>query len=119
MKSFAKITLSVALLASTGVFSTAFAQGTSRAEVYADLVRVEQAGYNPAASSDTSYPADVQAAEAKLAAQGNERVANDASVDAASVGGAMSGSSSSGAHMPLKAADCVGPVSFCNLYSGS
>jgi hypothetical protein len=119
MKNFAKFTVSVALLASTGVFSSAFAQGTTRAEVYADLVRVEQAGYNPAASSDTNYPADVQAAEAKIAAQDGERVANSVPVEATSVGGSMSGSSASGAHMPLKGADCVGPVSFCNLYSGS
>src|SRR5258707_4855344 len=40
----------------------------TRAEVRADLVRVEQAGYWPRAN-DVHYPADIQAAEAHLHAQ--------------------------------------------------
>lgn len=40
----------------------------TRAEVRADLVRVEQAGYRPAAN-DLYYPADIQAAEVRLQAQ--------------------------------------------------
>lgn len=119
MRNFARITLSVAVLASTAVFSSAFAQGLTRAQVYADLVQVEQAGYNPAASNDSTYPADIQAAEAKIAAQNSERVANGAAVEATAVGGSMPGSSASGAHAPLKGAGCTGPVSFCNLYFGS
>lgn len=43
--------------------------GLTRAEVYADLVRIEKAGYNPSAGDDTKYPADIQAAEAKVAAE--------------------------------------------------
>ena len=44
-----------------------FAQSNApvtRAEVRADLVRVEQAGYNPSRGDDADYPADIQAAEA-------------------------------------------------------
>ncbi|SDH94983.1 DUF4148 domain-containing protein [Paraburkholderia phenazinium] len=119
MKTFSKIAISAVVLASTSVFSNAFAQGVTRAEVYADLVRVEQAGYNPAVSSDTTYPADIQAAEAKISAQDGERTANSGAVEATGVGGRMSGSSASGIHTPLKGAECVGPVSFCNLYAGS
>ncbi|MEK7927372.1 DUF4148 domain-containing protein, partial [Burkholderia contaminans] len=36
--------------------------------VRADLVRVERAGYRPI-SNDPNYPEDIQAAEAKVAAQ--------------------------------------------------
>jgi hypothetical protein len=43
--------------------------GLTRAEVYADLVRVEKAGYNPSAGDDTKYPGDIQADEAKIAAK--------------------------------------------------
>jgi hypothetical protein len=41
----------------------------TRAHVYADLVRVEQAGYNPAAGDDADYPADIQAAERRVVEQ--------------------------------------------------
>jgi hypothetical protein len=41
----------------------------TRAQVYADLVRVEQAGYNPSAGDDANYPADIQAAERRVVAQ--------------------------------------------------
>jgi len=37
----------------------------TRAEVKADLVQVEQAGYSPA-RNDLNYPADIQAAEARV-----------------------------------------------------
>ncbi|MGH8781420.1 DUF4148 domain-containing protein [Paraburkholderia sp.] len=50
---------------------TSFASTTApltRAQVYADLVRVEQAGYVPSAGDDENYPEDIQAAEAKIAA---------------------------------------------------
>jgi hypothetical protein len=50
-----------------------FAQGTSsqltRAQVRADLIRVEQAGYRMGIGNDPDYPADVQAAEAKVVAE--------------------------------------------------
>lgn len=51
---------------------TSFAQSEqplTRAEVKAQLRQLEQAGYNPAASTDATYPADIQAAEARVAAQ--------------------------------------------------
>ncbi len=51
----------------------AFAQSTqdpiTRAQVYADLVRVEKAGYHPGVGDDSTYPVDLQRAEAKIAAQ--------------------------------------------------
>jgi hypothetical protein len=89
-----------------------FAQSNApltRAEVRADLIRVEQAGYNPSTSDDATYPADIQAAEAKIAAQDNSQPTESAY-----------GNSSSGKpeRMPMHS-DCVGPVSFCNTFFGS
>jgi hypothetical protein len=43
--------------------------GMTRAQVRAELVQIEQAGYNPAHGEDVHYPDDIQAAEAKVAAQ--------------------------------------------------
>ena len=94
-----------------------FAQSNApvtRAEVRADLVRVEQAGYNPARGNDNNYPDDIQAAEAKIAAQSGQQQATQA------YGGvADNGTSSSGApaHTAMRST-CVGPASFCNIYAG-
>lgn len=72
---------SLALLAGAAVIALpalALAQSTqapvTRAEVRADLISVEKAGYNPGRNSAT-YPADIQAAEAKVAAQEGEPAA--------------------------------------------
>ena len=55
------------LVAPTASFAEANAPLT-RAEVRADLFRLEHAGYRPAAN-DVYYPADIEAAEARLEAQ--------------------------------------------------
>jgi hypothetical protein len=66
MKSLICAVFAAAVLA---VSTLSFAQESNapvtRAEVTADLVRVEQAGYNPA-RNDLNYPADIQAAEARI-----------------------------------------------------
>jgi hypothetical protein len=66
MKSLICAVFAAAVLA---VPTLSFAQVSNapvtRAEVKADLVRVEQAGYNPA-RNDLNYPADIQAAEARV-----------------------------------------------------
>ncbi len=48
--------------------SNASAEGLTRAQVRADLVRLEQAGYSPGHGDDFNYPADIQAAEGRVAA---------------------------------------------------
>ena len=127
MKTLICLSLAVSALASPAL---SFAQSTSapvtRAQVSAELARLEQAGYSPSAAGDANYPADIQAAEAKIAAQDNERVAGNAAggtADANDVGAEPSGTSESGARGSLKgssrSAACTGPVSFCSLYSGS
>ncbi|WP_027820850.1 DUF4148 domain-containing protein [Paraburkholderia bannensis] len=50
----------------------AFAQTNThptRAEVRAELVQLEKAGYNPAKRDEATYPSDIQAAEARVAAE--------------------------------------------------
>jgi hypothetical protein len=116
MKMLACLTLAVSALAAPvlSFAQTAPAQIT-RAEVRADLVRVEQAGYNPSRSDDADYPADIQAAEARVAAQDHAQITNDA------VGGMpLTGTTSSGTPKHAAAqSSCVGPVSFCNVFFGS
>nr|WP_256377828.1 DUF4148 domain-containing protein [Paraburkholderia pallida] len=82
----------------------------TRAQVYADLVNGEQAGYNQSSGDDAHYPDAIQAAEAKVASQQNEQ--------AQAYGGVALGQSQTGAGAGT-ASMCVGPVSYCNLYSGS
>jgi hypothetical protein len=59
----------------------------TRAQVRAELVQLERAGYNPAAD-DITYPANIQAAQARVDAQKNAA--------ASSYGGAADGASASG-----------------------
>jgi Domain of unknown function (DUF4148) len=126
MKKFALLALTLTALASS---TATFAQSTSapltRAQVRADLIRLEQAGYNPATVNDVNYPADIQAAEAKIAAE-------DAAQQAATppqqnidtgMGAELKGTTEAGHKKPKMApsdpSTCVGPVSFCNPYFGS
>ncbi|WP_250484065.1 DUF4148 domain-containing protein [Caballeronia sp. GaOx3] len=77
----------VAVLAAPG-FAQAREDGpVTRAQVRAELVQLERAGYNPAADQ-TTYPADIQRAEARVAAQQGAA--------ASSYGGASEGASASG-----------------------
>jgi hypothetical protein len=88
MKSLIKA-VAIALVLAAPVASFAQSnQPLTRAEVRAQLIQIEKAGYNPSASDDHTYPADVQAAEAKVAAQ---------NAATSGVGGVASGSSQSGA----------------------
>jgi Domain of unknown function (DUF4148) len=84
--------LAVSVLAAPAV---SFAQSThdpiTRAEVRADLVQLEKAGYRPGVD-DPYYPANVQAAEARVHPQ------SAATTDASAYGGAsLAGTSVSGA----------------------
>ena len=66
-------------------------QPLTRAEVRAQLVQLEKAGYNPSATDDTTYPVQLQAAEARVAAQNG--TAQAATSD---IGGVTNGASQSG-----------------------
>jgi hypothetical protein len=65
----------------------------TRAEVRAQLVQLENVGYQPG-RNDPNYPNDIQAAEAKVASQGGDV--------ASSVGGAPAGTSNSGSSVSNK-----------------
>lgn len=115
-KMFAALALAAATLAAPLVSYAQSSAPLTRAQVRADLVRVEQAGYDAARGGDDPYyPADIQAAEAKVAAQNAQEPGSSA------VGGvAQNGMTEAGApsHRPMSS-PCVGPVSFCDIYFGS
>ena len=114
-----KILVGLVIAASAiGAPALSFAQSNApltRAEVLADLVRFQEAGYNPSRGNDPYYPANVQAAQATIAAQKTQQQGTQG------VGGvAQNGSASSGAPQPMPMhSTCEGPVSFCNVYFGS
>lgn len=108
------LAVAVAILGAP-VLSFAQSNGpVTRAEVRADLVRVERAGYNPSRGADVNYPDDIQAAESKIAAQDDQQLVANA------VGGvAQNGSSASGgASHTAQHSSCVGPASFCKPFFG-
>jgi len=85
MKSLVQaVVIAAALAAPVAAFAQSN-QPVTRAQVRAELVQIEKAGYRPGDGDNTTYPAPIQAAEAKIAAQ-----------DATGVGGVASGSSDTG-----------------------
>ncbi|MEM5438854.1 DUF4148 domain-containing protein [Paraburkholderia diazotrophica] len=102
MKSLIK---AVALAAVLAVPVASFAQSSqpvSRAQVRAELVQLEKAGYVPFNSSDTQYPANIQSAEAKAQA------ANGA--ETSGVGGTADGTSQAGQRASFAASSYSVPV---------
>ncbi|MGA3249884.1 MAG: DUF4148 domain-containing protein [Paraburkholderia sp.] len=69
-------------------------QPVTRAQVRADLVQLELTGWRPGVGDDPHYPADIQTAEAKVAASNG----------ATGIGGAANGSSDMGQPVVSKAA---------------
>jgi hypothetical protein len=79
---------SIIVAAALAIPAVSFAQSNqalTRAEVKAQLVQVERAGYNPSMDR-TTYPAEIQAAEAKVAAQNGQGYGG--TVDSSSASGA-------------------------------
>jgi Domain of unknown function (DUF4148) len=80
----------VALASVLAAPAVSFAQSNApvtRAQVRAELVQVEKAGYHVGDGDHTTYPAEIQAAEAKVAAQNGA---------ASGYGGVGSGSTEAG-----------------------
>jgi type II secretory pathway pseudopilin PulG len=94
--------LAIAALVAAPVLSFAqTSQNVTRAQVRAELVQLQQAGYNPA-SDQTQYPTNIQAALARIHAN-----------DSTAFGGAANSVSQSGAHRVASNQDDVpglGPV---------
>jgi hypothetical protein len=94
----------IIVAAALAVPAVSFAQNQplTRADVKAQLVQVERAGYNPNADR-TTYPAEIQAAEAKVSAQQGQT----------GYGGVAGGSSASGGYRaPAHTGNDVAPVYF-------
>ena len=87
------VAIAVALAAPVAVFAQVNAP-VSRAEVRAELVQIEKAGYNPARANPNAYPADIQAAEARVAAENHA---------AGGYGGVVNGASEAGHPVVSKA----------------
>ncbi len=69
MKSLIKAVALVAVLSAPVVSFAQSSEPITRAQVRAELVQLEKAGYNPADSSDAHYPAAILAAESRVAAE--------------------------------------------------
>ena len=117
MKALARLVFAIGALASPVV---SFAQSTepvTRAQVREELIRLEEAGYQVSGADHTTYPAQIQAAEAKVAAQDSQLAVNNA------VGGTtMTGTSAAGSppNLPKPSpSTCVGPAGYCNSYFGN
>jgi hypothetical protein len=90
MKSLIKaVALAVVITAPLASFAQSN-QPLTRAQVRAELVQLEKAGYNPFHASDVTYPAEIQAAQARAGAQRGDLSA------ATDVGGVDADSSASG-----------------------
>jgi hypothetical protein len=86
MKSLIQIVVVAAALAAPVAVFAQSNQPVTRAQVRAELVQLEQAGWRPGEGDHTTYPAQIQAAEAKVAAENGDT----------GVGGVANGSSESG-----------------------
>ena len=75
MKSIIKAVAVAAVLAVPALSFAQSNQPVTRAQVRAELVQLEKAGYNPGVISDSKYPADVQAAELTGVAQPDRHAA--------------------------------------------
>ncbi len=92
MKSLIQAVVIAAVLAAPVASFAQSNQPVTRAEVRAQLIQLEKAGYQPG-RSDPYYPADIQAAQARVAAQNGAAESG--------YGGAVSGSSQSSQPVPV------------------
>ncbi len=87
----------IAIAIALAIPAVSFAQPSNgpltRAQVRAQLIQLERAGYNPAAGNKSQYPSGIQAAEARVAAQ------NGSTETATGVGGTTTSGSESGHQM--------------------
>lgn len=95
MKSLIKAVALAVVFAAPAVSFAQSNQPVTRAQVRAELVQLEQVGYQPG-NHDTQYPSDIQAAEARVAGRngGTPAAVSD-------VGGVVGGAVQSGA--PVRA----------------
>ncbi|MEW6345489.1 MAG: DUF4148 domain-containing protein [Paraburkholderia sp.] len=105
MKSLIQAVAIAAVLATPVASFAQSNQPLTRAEVRAQLVQIEQAGYSPARGRDPYYPTDIQAAEARVAAQNGA-----AQAETTGYGAATNGSSQSGQRAEVSVSSYSAPV---------
>jgi hypothetical protein len=102
MKAIVKTTaIAITLVVPALSFAQTSNGPVTRDQVRAQLIELEHAGYNPAHGNRGTYPAEIQAAEARVAAKHNGM--NDAS--ATDVGGTATGTAETGRTMPAVTPD--------------
>ena len=122
MKAFiASVVTAVALATPLYGFAQQDSSAVTRAQVRADLVQVERAGYMPSTGEDQSYPKDIQVAEQRVTSQQPSADADSSTGNTAgnSAGGVATQSASGHRFARAMSNECVGPVSYCNLFFGS
>jgi hypothetical protein len=92
MKSFTRMVLIAALIAAPVASFAQSSQSVSRAQVYAEMAQLEKAGYDP--RDWVHYPENIQAAEAKVAAQNATAQAAVSGYGGAADGATRSGTAS-------------------------
>jgi hypothetical protein len=100
MKSLIKAVAIAAVLAIPAVSFAQTNEPVTRAEVRAQLVQLEKAGYNPSISDDANYPADLQAAEARVAAQNGNTTGYGSSANGSTQAGARGDSTTVSPYSP-------------------
>lgn len=105
MKSLIQAVAIAALLAAPVASFAQSNQPLTRAQVRAQLVQLEKAGYSPAQGRDPYYPADIQAAEARVAAQNGT-----AQAETTGYGSGSNGSSQAGQRAEVTASPYSPPV---------
>ncbi|MCC8397022.1 DUF4148 domain-containing protein [Paraburkholderia sp. MMS20-SJTR3] len=121
--------LVIAIVLAGASIQTAFADPSfakTRAQVYQELIEAQKNGWT-AAVSDASYPEVARIYEHQYR-KTSEKTATAATAATSGEGPEARGTSQSGAPksgMPksgraqIRTDDCVGPVSYCNVYFGS
>jgi hypothetical protein len=95
MKSLIQAVVIAAVLAAPVASFAQSNQPVTRAQVRAELIQLEKAGYQPG-RADPYYPADIQAAQSRVVAQNGAAQSTQSSF-----GGVVSGSSQSGHPVPV------------------
>jgi hypothetical protein len=104
MKSIAQAVVIAAALAAPLAAHAQNNEPLTRAQVRADLISVEQAGYWPSRAAELNYPDTIQAAERKIAAQ------HAATASETGYGDDVSGASQSGARGDTAVSSYSAPI---------
>lgn len=116
MKALIKAVALAVVLAAPVVSFAQSNEPVTRAQVREQLIQLEKAGYNPATANDYDYPANIQAAEARVAEQNaNAQTAtaqNTATqANASGYGPNASGSSQMGVRTSTRVSSYSPPIS--------